>query len=209
MRSWNGKNSSSYVIKDKCSQFTNEELKLIADKETLKAIEGSQFTNEELKPIQHFRTLPSVIKFAIYQWGVETRFILLHSFNFNAFAIYQWGVETFWDWEKHSSKQKFAIYQWGVETRNLEHTITTWFTVRNLPMRSWNSNFIIKSIRSSSCSQFTNEELKKNSHILIILTQKEVRNLPMRSWNIDKLTPPTPHCPGSQFTNEELKHISL
>ena len=78
-----------------CSQFTNEELKLFFFFHFLNLLSCSQFTNEELKHIFICETPPFPFQFAIYQWGVETSFVMLCGCGgLCKFAIYQWGVES-------------------------------------------------------------------------------------------------------------------
>ena len=95
MRSWNIHTNCGLSSFTKCSQFTNEELKLC---EVIVKFFGRW-------------------KFAIYQWGVETGRKELSLKFISLFAIYQWGVETLTDGQwLYFSYQRFAIYQWGVET---------------------------------------------------------------------------------------------
>ena len=120
------------------SQFTNEELKQITKTKDFGHLRSSQFTNEELK-LQVNRELSAPhIRFAIYQWGVETDKLSKNYGNHNWFAIYQWGVETSTIWSP----------------------VLVFLAVRNLPMRSWNCCILDVLQFICFCSQFTNEELK-------------------------------------------------
>ena len=122
-------------------------------------------------------------KFAIYQWGVETkpkRFIWINCCfvrnlpmrswnscllcNLNSFLVVRNLPMRSWNpyviYQAYLLQQQFAIYQWGVETNlNITKPINESF-VRNLPMRSWNSSLSAMKIHSYPRSQFTNEELK-------------------------------------------------
>ena len=172
-----------------CSQFTNEELKLfqsclatlfIIVVRNLPMRSWNKFKTEPLSFLKPVRNLPmrswNLNFFFCVDLNVSVRNLPMRSWNSvcsqvayagcKLFAIYQWGVETS---TIISSLLivicMFTIYQWGVETRETS-TASLRFTgvVRNLPMRSWNENFI---------------------HFNRGFTF--VRNLPMRSWNRFKL----------------------
>ena len=99
---------------------------------------------------------------------------------------------------------KFAIYQWGVETLSKNGQSYSGYTVRNLPMRSWNFYerfiftfyFVVRNLPMRSWN------LERNFGKTF---GNRVRNLPMRSWNKDANFSPIPQPACSQFTNEELK----
>ena len=139
MRSWNEFCQSSNSPPHKSSQFTNEELKPNSDEINRLKIQSSQFTNEELKLISSIFLVSTFIKFAIYQWGVETTFLYvrvkiegicsqftneelkLSSIIESAKAL---ASSQFTNEELKLGKVFghrtdagwFAIYQWGVET---------------------------------------------------------------------------------------------